>query len=170
MITIKTMTTEDIINAYLKHVYDSFGGITYILRDRGGDSVVNNFTRLYTSPYTPMGNPVIERTHSFLKASLQKVISNHSTHWRSISHLAVMSYHVFLHSSSEEALFYLIFRQDAYLLTLLKLLLPKIRYMGDEKCRIYLDSMTNIYTITMLNLIIVRAKCPSPIKTLMKLT
>ena len=33
---IKTKTTEIIINAYLKHVYASFGGSKYIFSDRSG--------------------------------------------------------------------------------------------------------------------------------------
>ena len=30
---------------------------------------------------------------------------------------------------------------DPFMPTLFKLLLPKIRYMGDEKCKIHLDAM-----------------------------
>ena len=37
MAPIKTKTTEDVINAYLKHVYSIFGGSKYILNDRGGE-------------------------------------------------------------------------------------------------------------------------------------
>ena len=76
---IKTKTLEHVINAYLKHVYVSFNGSKYIFSDRGGEfsskqftplAIELGFTKIYTSPYTPMGNSVIERTHSFLKVSL----------------------------------------------------------------------------------------------------
>ena len=49
------------------------------------------------------------------------------------------------HSSAEEAPFYLMFGGNSLMPTLFKLLLPKLRYMGDEGCKIYLDAMRNIY-------------------------
>ena len=79
MIPIKTKTREDVINAYLKDVYATFNSSTYILSDRGRQFFSKHFTwlvkglvftKVYTSPYIPTGNPVIKRTHSFLKTSL----------------------------------------------------------------------------------------------------
>ena len=46
MVTTKTKTTEDVINAYLKHVYSTFGGSKYILSDRGGECTIKHFTWL----------------------------------------------------------------------------------------------------------------------------
>ena len=48
--------------------------------------------------------------------------------------------------------------------TLFKLLSPKIRYMGDEKCRIHLDTMREINMMTVLHLKTARYKCPLPTK------
>ena len=76
-----------------------------------------------------------------------------------MAHIAAMTYNTFPHSSSEEAPFYLMFRWDADMPTLFKLLLPKIRYMGDEKCKIHLDAMREIYMMV-LNLKTARDKCP----------
>ena len=117
------------------------------------------FTKVYTSHYTLTGNSVIERTHSFLKASLRKIICNHYTDWDNIANIAAIAYNVFLHSSSGEAPFYLIFGWDAYMPTYFKILLTKIRYLGDKKCRIHLAAMTEIYMMTVLNLKIARDKC-----------
>ena len=64
------------------------------------------------------------------------------------AHIASMAYNMFLHSSSGEAPFYLVFWWDALMPTLFKLLLPKIRYMDDKKCRINLDVMREIYMMT----------------------
>ena len=47
--------------------------------------------------------------------------------------------------------------------TLFKLLLPNIRYMGNEKCRIHLDAIREISMMTVLNLKTARDKCPPPI-------
>ena len=79
MILIRRKTSEDIINAYLKHVYATFDGSKYILCDRGGELSSKQlswlakelgFTKVYTSPYFPTANTVIVRMHSFLKPLL----------------------------------------------------------------------------------------------------
>ena len=71
----------------------------------------------------------------FLKASLRKLIYNHHIDWDEIAHIATMVCHVFLHSSAGEGPFYVMFGHDAFMLTLFILLVPKLRYMGDEKCK-----------------------------------
>ena len=73
-----------------------------------------------------------------------------------------MAYNVFLHPPIGEAPFYLIFDQDAYMPTLFKLLMPKIRYTGDENCCIHLDATRKIYILTVLNLKTARDKCLPP--------
>ena len=55
------------------------------------------------------------------------------------------------------------FGHNTFIPTLFKLLLPKVRYMGDEKCRIHLDAIWKIYIIAILNLQIARDKCLPPI-------
>ena len=54
-----------------------------------------------------------------------------------IAQIAVMVYNVFPHSSAEEIPFYLMFGCDTFIPTLSKLLLHKLRYMGDEKCKFF---------------------------------
>ena len=44
MVLIKTKTTENVINAYLKHVYFTLGGSKYILNDRVGEFLRRQFT------------------------------------------------------------------------------------------------------------------------------
>ena len=117
MIPIKSKTTEDIINAYLTNVYSMFRGNKYILSARGSEftwlAQELGFIKVYTSPYCPTSNSVIERTHTFLKASLGKHICNHNTNWNDVGHIAALAFNVFLHSSSREAPFYLMFGCDA---------------------------------------------------------
>ena len=158
---LKVYNTENVINAYLKHVYASFSDSKYILSDRGGEfsrkqftwlAKKLGFTKVFTSLFTPVGNSINERTHSFLKVSLRKITRNHNTHLDSLAHKAVMAYNMFPHSSSGAVPFYLMFGWDAYMPTLFKLLLPKNRYMGDRKCRIHLDAVREIYMMTVLNL------------------
>ena len=69
MVHIKTKITEDIINTYLKHIYSTFGGSKCTLSDRGETFSSKQFTWLakelgftkkHLSPYTPLGNSIIE--------------------------------------------------------------------------------------------------------------
>ena len=86
MIPIRPKSTEEVIKVFVTGVYSTFGGSKYIVSDRGSEFTSKQFTRLanvlgfikvYTSPYTPTGNSVIEQTHCILKASLGKLICSH---------------------------------------------------------------------------------------------
>ena len=79
-----------------------------------------------------------------------------------MAHIATMAYHVFPQSLTREAPFYLMFGCNANMPTLFKLLLPILRYMGDEQCRTNLDTMQDIYMMAILNLKTTRDKFPPP--------
>ena len=76
MIPIRSMSTEEVIKAYLTGAYSSFGGSKHIFVN----ILVNiylvkelGFINVYRSPYTTTGNSIIDCMHSFLKASLRKL-------------------------------------------------------------------------------------------------
>ena len=73
-----------------------------------------------------------------------------------------MAYNILPHSATEESLFFLIYGRDIYLPTLHQFLQPKMRYMGDDKCRIHLDAMQKIYMMVVLNLKIFQDLHPPP--------
>ena len=150
----KLKTTQEFIKAYLKDVYSTFRCTTYIISDGGGELTSIQFTwlpqeleciKVCTSPYTPISNSVIEETHTFLNASLRKLICSHNTDWDNIAQIAVMTYNEFPHSLSGEAPLHLMFGHDALMPTLFEFLLPKLRYMGDEKCKIHPDTRSARY-------------------------
>ena len=98
MIHIRSKSTNDIIRAYLTGVYSPFGCSKYMLSDCGSEFTSKKFASLaqalgvfkvYTSPYTPTGNSIIECTHSFLKASIRKLICNHQGDWDDTVHIAM---------------------------------------------------------------------------------
>ena len=76
---------------------------------------------------------------------------NHDTEWDELIHTAEMSYNIFLYSAAGESLFFLMYGRDTYPPTPHQLLQPKMRYMGDDKCRIHLDAMREIYMMAVLN-------------------
>ena len=169
MIPVRLKSTEDVIKAHLTGMYSTFGGNKYILSHKGNKFTSKqltwlanelSFIKLYTSPYLPAGKSVIEWTHAFLKGSLRKIICNHNIDWDEILHIGTMAYNVFPHISAGEAPLYLMFGCDAFMPTLFELLLPKLRYIGDEKCRIHLYAMPEIYMMAILILKIARDKCP----------
>ena len=73
-----------------------------------------------------------------------------------------MTYNLFLHSSSGRSPI-LMFRWEDYIPILFALLLSKIRYLGDKKCRILLDAMREVDMMAALSLKTARDKCPPPI-------
>ena len=99
------------------------------------------FIKVYTSPYNPTGNSIIEWMHSFLKASIRKLICNHQIDWDETVRIVTMDYNIFPHSSPGEFPFDVMFGCDLFMQTLLELLPPKCTYMGNNKCRIHLDGM-----------------------------
>ena len=93
MIPIRSKITEDVIKAYLTGVYSTFRGSKYILSNCSSEFTSKQFDllakelgfiKVCTSPYTPTGNSVIEHTHSFLKASIRKLICSHQVDWDEI--------------------------------------------------------------------------------------
>ena len=90
IIPIKDKKTETVINAYIKYIYADKGGSKFILSNNGKEfcsasmayiAYQLGFTKVYTSPYSPCLNSVIERYHNFLKNSIRKLRCNHETGW-----------------------------------------------------------------------------------------
>ena len=84
-IPLKTKTAEEVLQAYINHVYSKFGGSIKILSDNGKEFKNKIFEqvakelgvvyKLYTPPYHPASNGRIEGFHAFLKACISKHIS-----------------------------------------------------------------------------------------------
>ena len=109
-----------------------------------------------------ISNRVIKRCHSFLKNSIRKIRCNHDAEWDELIHIAKMAYSIVPCSALGESPFFLMYGRDAYLPTLHQLLQPKMWYMGDDKCRIHLDAMREIYMMAVLNLKISQDWYPPP--------
>ena len=64
-------------------------------------------TKVYTSPYSPHSNSVIERCHNFLKNSIRKMRCNYETDWDHLTHIAVMAHNIFLTQQQVKVYFFL---------------------------------------------------------------
>ena len=112
-------------------MYCDKGGSKFILTNKGGEfssevmSYVTDqlgFTKVYTSPYSPKSNSIIERCHSFLKNSIRKMRCNHDMEWDELAHKVKLAYNIFPHSATGESPFFLMYGRDAYLPTMHNLL------------------------------------------------
>ena len=168
MILIKSKTTEHPIQAYLKNVYSIFRGSKYILSDREGKIISKQFTwlaeelgfiKVYTFPHTLTGNLVIEHTHSFLKASLWSLICNDSIDWNELTHVALMGLQCFPTPSGRRSSLLLNCIMSCFYIYTVQTILPIIRYMGDEGCKIKLDAIREIYMMAVLSLKTARDEC-----------
>ena len=77
---------------------------------------------------------------------------NHDAEWDELVHIGKMAYNIYSNSAAGESPFFLMHRRDTYLPPLHRPLQPKMRYMGDDKCRIHLNVMRVIYMTAVLNL------------------
>ena len=119
IIPIKDKKTEMVINKYIKYIYADKGRSKFILSDNGKEfssapmayiADQLGFTKVYTSPYSPCSNSVIDRCHNFLKNSIRKLKCNHETDWDQLAYIAVMAYNNFPHTATGEGPFFLMYR------------------------------------------------------------
>ena len=171
IVHIKDKKTETLLNAYIKYIYADKGRFQFILsckrKEFSSASMAFiadqlGFIKVYTSPYSSCSNSVVQRCHSFLKSSFKKIRCNYETDWDHLAHIAVMAYHVFSHKATGESTFFLMYRCDAYLLTLHNFLQPKLCYMGDNECKIHLNVMQEVYMLAVLNLKMSHNRYPPP--------
>ena len=165
-ITLKTKTAEEVLQAYIEHVYSKFGGSIKILIDNGTKFKNKIFEqvakelgvvyKLYTPPYHPASNGRIEGFHAFLKACISKHISP-QLEWDNLVPLACAACNFIPNEHSKESPFFLMFGRDP-VLPLNTLLEPKIRYMGNDINILSLRAMKKLYEITATNLKLAQEK------------
>ena len=165
-IPLKTKTAEEVLQAYIEHVYSKFGGSIKILSDNGTEFKNKIFEqvakelgvdyKLYTPPYHPASNGRIEGFHAFLKACISKHISP-QLEWDDLVPLACAAYNFIPNEHSKESPFFLMFGRDP-VLPLNTLLEPKIRYMGNDINILSLEAMKKLYEITATNLKLAQEK------------
>ena len=114
------------------------------------------FTKVFTSPYTPTCNSVIERTHQFQKRSISKIINDiineKQVEWDMVCHIATMAFNVFPPRIDQESPFFLMFHRDCFLPTLIQVLQPKLRYIVDSHMYASLDAIRELYMMNIMSL------------------
>ena len=104
IIPIKDKKSEMVINVYIKYICADKGGTKCILSDKSKEfssaslTYITDqigFTEVYTSPYSPCLNSVIERCHNFLKNSIRKLRCNLERDLDQLAHNALIAYNIF---------------------------------------------------------------------------
>ena len=165
-IPIPDKSAKTVVYAYLKEVYNNFGGSRKILSDNGTEFKNQLFKtvseeleidyKVYSPPYHPPSNGRIEGFHSFLKACLLKHIKD-PMEWDEIVPFVCSVYNALPNEHSREAPFFLMFGRDLRL-PLNDFLRPKLRYLGNDEVIISLEAMKKIYKLAAQNLKLARER------------
>ena len=168
-IPIPNKRSETVLEAYLKNIYAKFGGSLLMLTDNGSEFISKIFKKvllelgteqIFSSPHHPQGNGRIENFHRFLKACISKMV-NQDMEWDDVTDLATASYNFMPNTQSKESAHYLMFGRDP-ITNLTKLLLPSIRYAGDERGLLQLDVLRGAYALAAHNLKVARERQKEP--------
>ena len=176
LVPISNKQAETVIKAYTENIYLEAGGSQLILSDRGSEFTAQTFKQVvnelglkqvFTSPRTSTANAVLERAHSFIKNKLTRIhVAVPGVEWDDILQHVCFAYNIVPSSSMGESPFYLYHGQDLYLPHLQDLLGYKIRYMGDEKNGLMIDSLHVLYQETAAHLMCSRQSMKTDIPTL----
>ena len=140
-IPLKAKTAEEVVQAYLCHVYSKFGGSEKFLSGNGTEFKNKLFKeiadqlgveyKVYTPPYRPQCNGKIEGFHKYLESSIAKHIIN-NMEWDNFTDLATAAYNFVSNVTSKESPFFLMFGRDPYM-PLNKLLSQPMRHLGTDE-------------------------------------
>ena len=150
-ILLKTKTTQEVIQAYVRHVYSKFGGSEKILSDNSPEFKIKLFEevskqlgieyKVYTPPYRPQCNGKIG-FHKYLKSYIAKHIVN-NMEWDDFTDLATAAYNLVPNVTSRESMFFLMFSGDPYM-PLIHLISQARRYLGTDEGIPDLEALQNL--------------------------
>ena len=154
-IPLKSKKADEVVKAYLDHIYSLFGGSVKILTDNGTvfknqlfKEVVSKLGMEFSipsPPYRPQSNGKIEGFHRFLKACIAKHI-NHGLEWDELTPMATACYNFFPNCSARESAFFIMLRRDP--LNKLNMMLHAARrYFHDDSGLPNLEALKKNYQI-----------------------
>ena len=155
-IPLKTKTAQEVIQAYMRHVYSKFGGSEKILSDNGTEFKNTLFEdvakklgveyKVYMPPYRPQYNSKIEGFHRYLKSCIAKHIMN-NMEWDEFTDLATAAYNFIPNVTAMESPFFLMFSRDPYM-PLNQLMEQAKRYLGTDEGIPDLEALQNLLQMT----------------------
>ena len=158
-IPLKSKHAEDMIKAYIDHIYCPFGPSRKILTDYSTEFKNKVWTDVFgklkteqkfTPIYSPQYNGRIEGFHKFLKATIAKQLKN-PIEWDDLVWKATAAYNFFPTESSGIAPFFLMFGHKAAVKHML-LESERPKYLGTDNGMINIELMTKLYLVIAHNL------------------
>ena len=154
-VPLKTKTVEEVVKAYMDHIYSNFGGSIEILTDNGTEFKNKLFKEvveklgmefsIHSPPYRPQSNGKIEGFHRFLKTCIGKHI-NYGLEWDELTPMATACYNFFPNCNARESAFFVMFGRDP--INKLNMLLHSARrYFHDDNGLPNLEALKNIYQV-----------------------
>ena len=154
-VPLKTKTAEEVMNAYMDHIYSNFGGSIKILMDNGTEFKNKLFKEviqklgtefsIHSPPYRPQSNGKIEGFHRFLKTCIGKHI-NYGLEWDELTPMATACYNFFPNCNARESAFFVMFGRDP--INKLNMLLHSARrYFHDDNGLPNLEALKIIYQV-----------------------
>ena len=154
-VPLKTKTVEEVMKAYMDHIYSNFGGSIKILMDNGTEFKNKLFKEvikklgtefsIHSPPYRPQSNGKIEVFHRFLKTCIGKHI-NYGLEWDELTPMATACYNFFPNCNARELAFFVMFGRDP--INKLNMLLHSARrYFHEDNGLPNLEALKNIYQV-----------------------
>ena len=121
VVPLKDKSALAVANALLKHVYSIYGAVELQVHDNGPEfvnAVLGHLSRmlgiqdLRSTPYRPVANSAIERTHRTINAVFAKTIKEHQKDWHEQAKYVCFAYNTAEHSSTTFSPFYLVFLRE----------------------------------------------------------
>ena len=121
VVPLKDKSALAVANALLKNVYLIYGAVELQVHDNGSEfvnTVLGHLSRmlgiqdLRSTPYRPVANSAIERTHRTINAVFAKTIREHQKDWHEQAKYVCFAYNTARHSSTTFSPFYLVFLRE----------------------------------------------------------
>ena len=158
-IPLKTKKAEEVVAAYMNHIYCICGPSKTILSDNGSEFKNNMWKEVfkrfktehrYTPIYSPQCNGRIEGFHRFLKACVGKQIQQ-GLEWDDLVWKATAAYNFFPTESSGFSPFFLMFGREANAKHMI-LAENSTRYLGDDQGILNAQLMMKLFQVVAYNL------------------
>ena len=141
-VPIPNKAAESVVEAYLSGILSRTSASMVCLSDHGSEFKSNQMNtilaqlgikQIFSNPYMPQGNSLIENEHNFLKRTLTKFVSSSHAEWDVILQFACHCFNTTPTADDLESQFFLVHGSDP--LEDHRELLRKndIRYLGDDK-------------------------------------
>ena len=158
-IPLKTKKAEEVVAAYMNHIYYICGPSKTILSDNGSEFKNNMWKEVferfrtehrYTPIYSPQCNGRIEGFHRFLKACVGKQIQQ-GLEWDDLVWKATAAYNFFPTESSGFSPFFLMFGREANAKHMI-LAENSTKYLGDDQGILNAQLMMKLFQVVAYNL------------------